>query len=155
MGSPQETRTGGEAVKVTEPTSVNGNHYMAARAWLEEVKLHDTPDPNVAMLLGIAQELEDVEAGEYDLGDKDRLATARGLRKSLLDTRRALQALVDRADSLASMERHQHEYGRVAAESLGFIDFTLLDASAQKSVIRSLTARGYDMGEWGPTTRRA
>lgn len=134
--------------------SVNENHYSTAVAWLEDMQLHATPDPNVAMLLGIAQELEDIEAGEYDLSDKDRLVMARGLRKSLLETRRALQLLVDRADSLASMERHQHEYGRIAAESLGFIDFALLDAPAQKSVIRSLTARGYDMTEWEPATRR-
>lgn len=114
-------------------------HQVAADLWLNEVGLYDSHDPNVILLRSVAQELDDLEKDVYEnLTDMQKLAASRSTRNTLAATRKALQTLVERTDSEASRRRHQLIYAEIAAESLGYVDATLLSEKLRAKVAKEL-----------------
>ena len=121
----------------------------SARQWLRNVEFEDWTDPNVLVLIGAAQELDDLDSTE--MTDSQRATAARSLRHSFTTARKTIQAQLDKADSLNAIKRHQLMFAGVACSSLGFIDPQLLSAELRKQVYAHLKSEhNIDAAEFEP-----
>lgn len=131
-------------------------HRKAAEAWLDDVGLADSSDPNAVLLKSVADELDDLDTGVYEgLTDKQKLDATRASRNAFASARKALQAEVDRADSEAKRRRHQLIYATIAGEALGFCDLALLSDGLRAKVATELREQhGIDVSIYDNPIRR-
>jgi len=115
---------------------------MQARTerWLEAQGLSASFDPDVSVLLDAARELDWLAEPARDLADKDLVMMRRAVRHAYTTARRNIQKMLDRADSAQALKRHQMVFGRIAAESLGWVDADLLSPELRVQVMEYLEA---------------
>lgn len=142
-----------EAKKVSRRRSV-GAHRMDAEKWLADVGLTDSPDPYVGLLRSSSNQLDDLEVVAFpDMSSKQKLDAVRAAQDSVAKYRKALQVEVDRADSAAKRRRHQLLYAGLAAQTLGFVDPTLLSDTLRDRIAEELKEQhGIDLAIYEPIT---
>lgn len=127
----------------------------ATLAWLAEVGLAGSPDPNVVLLCSVAKEMDDLDEGLFDITDHQLIQAKKAARHAIAQARKALQATLDKADSVAVKRRHRLVYGRIAAESLGWIDTELLSDSLRAAVFAYLGAEhGIEPEDYDPSSEK-
>lgn len=131
--------------------NTDGPVVAGMRAWLTEVGLAESRDPNVAIMLRGGETLDRLDAGEYDLSDAKHLVVQRNAETSIANARKALQAEIDRADSAAARKRHQLIYAVMAGDSLGFVDPALLSDTLRAKISQELQEKhNIDLTHYEP-----
>ena len=121
----------------------------STKTWLEEAGLGDSCDPDVKLLVAASGALDRLNSEGPATMKANELEAARDRGMKMAHVlRRSVQALIDRADSQRSMQRHQLLYSGIAAESLGWIDADLLSPDLRARVADwLLTEYGVELAE--------
>ena len=95
-------------------------------SWLSTMGLAESDDPNVGVLREACIALDELNAGKFDLTPQALATACRSVRATITAARKALQPLVDEANTAAVVERHELRYSAIAARTLGWIDPRML-----------------------------
>lgn len=121
-------------------------------AWLDELGLSDSNDPNILILRSTATELE--ELATLKMTDNQRFNARNKLNYGIQNAARLIQVQADKADSINNMKRTAATYNGLAAESLGWVDVGLLSEELRKQVAAELEANhGISLADYTPTMR--